>query len=51
MPNHAASLYVRGVVKRRMGDIAGGDADIKAAGKIAPEVAESYAPYGLTQGN
>ena len=50
-PNHATSLYVRGVVKRRLGDTAGGDADIKAAGKIDPEIAESFAPYGLTEGN
>jgi tetratricopeptide (TPR) repeat protein len=50
-PNHATSLYVRGVIKRKLGDIAGGDADIRAAGRIAPEVAESFAPYGLTQGN
>ena len=50
-PDHATSLYVRGVIKRKLGDLSGGDADIKAAGKLNPEVAESYAPYGLTQGN
>jgi tetratricopeptide (TPR) repeat protein len=50
-PNHASSLYVRGVIKRRLGDVTGGDADIKAAGKIDPEIAESFAPYGLTEGN
>ena len=50
-PNHATSLFVRGVIKRKLGNIAGGDADIRAAGKIAPEVAESFAPFGLTQGN
>ncbi len=50
-PGSDSSLYVRGVVKRKLGDLAGGNADIKAAGKINPEVAESFAPYGLTQGN
>jgi tetratricopeptide (TPR) repeat protein len=50
-PNHATSLYVRGVIKRKLGNIVGGDADIRAAGKIAPEVAESFARFGLTQGN
>jgi tetratricopeptide (TPR) repeat protein len=50
-PGHDTSLYVRGVIKRKLGDLAGGNADIKAAGKINPEVAESFAPYGLTQGN
>ena len=50
-PKHATSLYVRGIIKRKLGDTAGGNADIQAAGKINPEVAESYAPYGLTQGN
>jgi tetratricopeptide (TPR) repeat protein len=50
-PKHAASLYVRGVIKRRLGDIIGGNADMVAAGKIDPEIAEYYAPYGLTQGN
>jgi tetratricopeptide (TPR) repeat protein len=50
-PKHAASLYVRGVIKRRLGDIVGGNADMAAAGKIDPEIAEYYAPYGLTQGN
>jgi len=50
-PNHATSLYVRGVIRRKLGDTSGGDADIRAAGKIDPEIAESFAPYGLTQGN
>jgi len=50
-PRHAASLYVRGVIKRRMGDMTGGNKDMTEAGKIDPEIAEYYAPYGLTQGN
>ena len=50
-PGHDTSLYVRGIVKRKLGDVAGGNTDIQAAGKINPEIAESFAPYGLTQGN
>ena len=50
-PRRASSLYVRGVLKRKAGDLAGGNADMREAGKLNPEIAESFAPYGLTQAN
>jgi tetratricopeptide (TPR) repeat protein len=47
MPTSASALYMRGVVRRRMGDN-GGDADIAAAKAIKPAIAETYAKYGVT---
>jgi hypothetical protein len=38
--NRPNTLYVRGLVKRRSGDAAGADADIAAAVKLAPTIAE-----------
>lgn len=44
----AAGLFIRGIVKRRAGDVTGGNADIDAA-KIADfHVADAYAVYGVT---
>jgi hypothetical protein len=42
-----ASLYGRGVAKRRKGDVAGGNADIAAARAIKADVAAEFARYGL----
>ena len=46
-PKLASSLYVRGLAKRMRHDIPGGDADIAAAKKIEPRVAERYAGFGV----
>jgi tetratricopeptide (TPR) repeat protein len=41
------SLFMRGVVRRRMGDLSGGDADIAAAKASNPGVAEYHAYIGV----
>jgi hypothetical protein len=43
----AGSLYGRGVVRRKKGDIAGSEADIAAATAIRTDVAEKWSSYGL----
>jgi len=44
----APSFYVRGLAKRRQGDVKGGDADVAEAEKIYPTVAELYRRMGVT---
>jgi hypothetical protein len=44
----ASALFGRGVAKRRLGDMAGGDADISAAKNIDAKIGETYAKYGVT---
>jgi hypothetical protein len=46
-PKLAGTLYVRGLAKRRRYHVAGGDADIAAAMRSDPKVAERYAGYGV----
>ncbi|WP_204312771.1 tetratricopeptide repeat protein, partial [Escherichia coli] len=46
-PMQGASLYLRGVVRRRTGDIKGSDADLAAARLMWPRVDEDYARYGI----
>ena len=47
-PKAASTLYVRGLAKRRLGNAAGGDADLAAAKAIYPKVADAYARLGVT---
>jgi tetratricopeptide (TPR) repeat protein len=47
LPKQAESLYVRGQVKRRNGDLAGANNDILAAKAQQPRIAEAYAAYGV----
>jgi hypothetical protein len=42
------SLYIRGLAKRKIGDSAGGDADIDRARKADPSVADTFLGYGVT---
>jgi len=44
----ASSLFMRGVIERRKGDTAGGDADIAAAKALDAGVADTYAKAGVT---
>lgn len=44
----SSSLFMRGVVERRLGDLADGDADLAAAKAVAPTVADAYAAIGVT---
>jgi len=37
----------RGLARRRLGDLAGAEADLAAAIVLAPRVAEEYSTYGL----
>src|SRR5207247_4893757 len=46
-PNHASSLYGRGVVKLRQGDVEGGNADIATATAIQADIADKFARYGV----
>jgi hypothetical protein len=46
-PNHARSLYGRGLAKTRSGDRQGGSTDMAAAMKIAPKVAEDFSRLGM----
>lgn len=41
------ALYGRGLARSRRGDVAGGEADKKAARALMPDVARAFAPYGL----
>ena len=47
-PGLASSLFMRGVIKRKAGDVAGGGADIAAAKAIDADIAATYAKYGVT---
>jgi tetratricopeptide (TPR) repeat protein len=47
LTRNAQSLYGRGVAKLRNGDRAGGDADIAAAKRLQPDIAEEFAGYGV----
>ena len=46
-PNAAGSLFMRGVVERRMGNTSAGDTDIAAAGTIDSRVKGGYAQFGI----
>jgi tetratricopeptide (TPR) repeat protein len=46
-PNHARALFGRGLAKMKSGDRQGGDADMAAAVKIAPKVAEDFSRFGM----
>jgi tetratricopeptide (TPR) repeat protein len=46
--NLETSLYMRGLIKRRNGNAAGGDDDIVAARKTEPLIAERFASYGVS---
>jgi predicted aspartyl protease/tetratricopeptide (TPR) repeat protein len=46
-PKLASSLYGRGIDKLRMGDKAGGEADMAAASAIQPEIADQMRAYGI----
>jgi tetratricopeptide (TPR) repeat protein/transglutaminase-like putative cysteine protease len=45
-PNQGASLYLRGVIRKHMGDKAG-DTDLAGARLMWPRVDEDYARYGI----
>ena len=47
-PKKLASLYGRGMAKRRKQDIAGGNADIAAARALKPEISMDFARYGVS---
>jgi len=42
-----ASLYGRGMAKRRKGDYSAGNADIATARAIKPSIAAEFVRYGL----
>ena len=46
-PRQASALFGRGVVRRQMGDVSGGDADIAAAIAIDAAVAGQLARRGV----
>jgi len=46
-PKKALSLFGRGKAKIRNDDTAGGDADLKAAQSVQPDIASEFADYGV----
>jgi tetratricopeptide (TPR) repeat protein len=46
-PRSASTLYMRGLVKQRAGDPAGGGADLKRALKMDPDIAEVWKRRGV----
>jgi hypothetical protein len=46
-PNDSYSIFGRGVAKLRLGDTAGGNADIAAAVGMEKGLREEFAAYGL----
>jgi len=46
-PKQSSAFYIRGLAKRRSGDVAGGDTDIATAKSLDPRVADAYTPYGV----
>ena len=46
-PGLANSLFIRGVIKLKRGDTAGGNADLAAAKGIDADVSETYKRYGV----
>ncbi len=47
VPDLPASLYLRGVIRKRNGEAALGDADLAAARQMSPRIDEDYARYGV----
>jgi tetratricopeptide (TPR) repeat protein len=46
-PQRAFSLYGRGIARRNKGDTAGAETDMASAKAIEPDIADSYAGYGI----
>jgi tetratricopeptide (TPR) repeat protein len=46
-PNAAASLFMKGIVERRMGEVSGGNTDIAAAEALDGHLQNSYAQFGI----
>lgn len=46
-PGLPASMYMRGVVRKRMGDARAGEGDIAAARMMTPQIDRTYAKYGI----
>jgi tetratricopeptide (TPR) repeat protein len=46
-PNNAWSLFPRGIAKLRINKASEGEADIAAALKIAPGIADKFKSYGV----
>jgi len=46
-PGQSGSLYLRGIIRARQGQADASRRDLEAARLIDPNVAESYAPYGI----
>ena len=46
-PQKPFSLYGRGLAKRRKGDVAGGEADMRAAKALKPDIAEKFEEMGV----
>ncbi|WP_375287033.1 DUF3857 domain-containing protein [Sphingomonas sp.] len=46
-PDMAESLYMRGVIRRRQGNTAEGDADLAAARFLEPQIDRTYVRFGI----
>lgn len=50
-PFLSASLYARGIARERLGDVAGGKADLMAARNLSPGIDDRYKDYGIAPPN
>ena len=46
-PSRAASLYMRGGIRKQQGDATRAAADLAAARLISPQIDEDYARFGI----
>jgi len=46
-PNSASALYLRGMAKRKLGDMAGGDADLASAKAMQADVIDNFKNFGM----
>jgi hypothetical protein len=46
-PDSAESLFMKGVVERRMGNVCTGDTDSAAAATIASRMQKNYTQFGI----
>jgi tetratricopeptide (TPR) repeat protein len=47
-PRSAGTLYIRGLAKRRLGDLSGSDADLASARQLDSGIDRKYAQYGVS---
>lgn len=46
-PQLPTSMYMRGVIRKRMGDAKAAEGDLVAARMMSPQIDQNYAKYGI----